>query len=285
MSNGKVITAENLVGLLIAATAVSNANAIPIRVAVEDATGMGGGIATVAQLNNDTFFDFTATLVNAAAIDTAAELANYDVVLLGGSGHDNADWSTAMANALVAYVTGGGGLVMTGWGNYDLNSGPADLILEPLVPGQNGPSTNQYTSGSTPLNFVNGPHAVTAGLPSFAPGANFIEVNSFAPEVGDLVLATAANPANIAVAVKNNIGAGGRSVYLGPLYMANNSYNTASLRTGFADQLLEQAVCWAANNCAPNMAQNVPAPGALALLGLSLVGLGGLRRIGRHRVG
>ena len=39
----------------------ADAQAAPIRVAVEDGTGRGGGAAAVVQLNNDTFFDFSAT--------------------------------------------------------------------------------------------------------------------------------------------------------------------------------------------------------------------------------
>ena len=55
---------------LLAVLAVSGTTEAAIRVAVEDGTGRGGGAAAVAQLNDDTFFDFDATLVNASMIDT-----------------------------------------------------------------------------------------------------------------------------------------------------------------------------------------------------------------------
>jgi MYXO-CTERM domain-containing protein len=249
---------------------------------VEDGTGRGGGAATVATLNNDTFFDFTATLVNAAAIDSAAELANYDVVILGGSGFNDADWSVAMANALAAWANAGsGGLVFTGWGNYDLNTGAADVILEPLLPRQNGPSTNEYFANIGGVIDINAtPHAVTAGIPDFAPGATYTEVNTLI-EAGDIILATTVgSPTKVTVSIRDNLGGnGGRSVYLGPIYLAlTTQYSTGSLRSGYSDQLLEQATCWAANECAPTESQGVPAPGALALVGLGLLGLGGLRR-------
>lgn len=40
----------------------------------------------LAQINDKTYFNFNATYVNNSQIDTLAELQNYDVVFLGGSG-------------------------------------------------------------------------------------------------------------------------------------------------------------------------------------------------------
>jgi hypothetical protein len=45
-----------------AVLAVSGTAEAAIRVAVEDGTGRGGGAAAVLQLNDDSFFDFDATL-------------------------------------------------------------------------------------------------------------------------------------------------------------------------------------------------------------------------------
>ena len=74
----------------------SYAEATPIRVAVEDGSGSGTGSNLVTQLNDDTYYDFTATLVSASDIDTASELANYDVVMFGASGYGTTDhdWTT-----------------------------------------------------------------------------------------------------------------------------------------------------------------------------------------------
>jgi hypothetical protein len=68
---------------------VGSTPAAPIRVAV-----VGGGPlsdnsgfqAIVDQLNDDTFHDFTATLVQPTDIDTLSELSAYDTVVIGGSG-------------------------------------------------------------------------------------------------------------------------------------------------------------------------------------------------------
>jgi hypothetical protein len=87
------------------------AHATPIVVAVEDGSSTGTGVALVAQLNDDTYYDFTATLVTASDIDTAAELAAYDVVMFGasGNGYTDHDWTTTMATAVEAWVSSGGG--------------------------------------------------------------------------------------------------------------------------------------------------------------------------------
>jgi len=223
------------------------AQTFPIKVAVEDGTGGGGGAATVAQLNDDTFFDFQATLVNTFDIDTALELLAYDVVILGGSGFNDADWTTTMISELRSWVLDGGGLVGTGWINHDITSSePTASDLEFLLPGQNIPSTNVFTNSSGTINILDNTHPVTFGLSNFTPGASFIEVNRHAPESGDTVLANIVGaPNDIAVAVKS-VGSG-RSLYLGSIYMANiTNYSTATLRTGVPDQLLEQGVAWAA---------------------------------------
>ena len=68
--------------LLAVFTAV-DARAIEVAVVDTLVGGEDGGTATVAQLNDDTFFDFTATLVDVSDVDSVAELAAYDVVVLG----------------------------------------------------------------------------------------------------------------------------------------------------------------------------------------------------------
>ena len=86
--------------------ASSAADATPIRVAVEDGSGSGTGSNLVTQLNNDTYYDFTATLVTASDIDSASELANYDVVMFGASGYGTGDhdWTTTMATATASWA-------------------------------------------------------------------------------------------------------------------------------------------------------------------------------------
>jgi hypothetical protein len=223
-----------------------------IMVAVEDGSPNGSGADLVAQLNDDTWADFTATLVTAADIDSIGELAAYDVVILGGSGFNDADWTLEMANALSEFVNAGGGAILTGWGNFDMQSSdPVNDILEAIFPTQNIPSTNDFDdSGSTLV--ISQAHPITTGLSDFVVGPGCCtELNPLPVEAGDTVLATMdgsnAGAGSTAVAVKN-VGTG-FSVYLGPIYMGSNSgYSsmTPGLRSGDPDRLLEQAVVWAA---------------------------------------
>jgi hypothetical protein len=216
-----------------------------IRVAVEDGTGHGSGPAVVTQLNDDTYFDFQATLVNASQIDDAGELSNYDAVILGGSGFADADWTSAMAAALRTWVQDGHCVVATGWFNFDLNGDeqPEDSDLEAIVPFPNGPSTNEFQTPGTIDILVN--HPVTAGLSDFSTGASYTEVDRQGTESDDTVLAAMVGAqGDLSIGVKDPIGSG-RSVYLGPIYMADPStYGTGPLRSGDSDKLLEQAVAW-----------------------------------------
>jgi len=215
-----------------------------LRVAVEDGTGHGSGPAVVAQLNDDTYFNFQATLVNASQIDSPSELANYDAVVVGGSGFNDADWTAAMAQAVADWVRAGHCIVATGWFNFDMQGDqPADPILEQIVPLRNIPSTNEFETPGTIDILVN--HPVTAGLGDFTTGASFTEVDRQGTEGDDTVLAAMVGaPNDLSIAVKEAIGSG-HSVYLGPIYMADpNQYNTAPLRSGDSDKLLEQAVAW-----------------------------------------
>lgn len=216
-------------------------------VAVEQGPStLGTASDIVDQLNDDTFFDFEAQLVRAGDIDTAEELSAFDVVVVGGSGFRDDDWTVQMVAALRAWVEDGGGVVATGWFNFSVlatSVGAADF--EAIIPGGNIGSIGQSVRNEQ-VQILDTGHPVTAGLSSFFPGARFIEVNRLAPEAGDAVLGSVVTkPDDLSIIVKEAAGAG-RSVYLGPLYMANRgTYNTDLLRSGPPDQLLEQAVAWA----------------------------------------
>lgn len=223
--------------------------AAPIRVGIVDITSGGGGSQTAAQLNNDTYFDFTASVIAPSGADSLAELSNYDVVIIGGSGSPNnaAGWTSGMASSLRTWVEQGGGLLATGWYVYERNYQTSDIQtnLGAVVPGAPAGSYT-YTSNAT-LTFTGGTHPITTGLPSsFVPSGNYVEHNSGSLPSGDLVLGTSAG--NNSFIVRDNIGSGdGRSAYLGILYVANASYNTTGLTTGTADRLLEQTVAWLAD--------------------------------------
>jgi len=239
-----------------------NAQAIDVAVVERAGGGYGGGAAVVAQLNDDTFFDFTATLVDPSGVDSAAELASYDAVVLGGSGLGNDPiWSTAMANALKVFVEGGGGVLMTGWGQYNsfsaglANAAPA-AILDTFVPGDLDSAYSFFLSccfPGTSIVLTDLSHPITEGLPdSFSYGFGCcLEYNSHLLQPGDVSLGIPSRQfsgsAN-ALIYRENIGVGnGRSVYLGAPHLGSVSAYLSvqpGLRSGPGDQLLEQALAW-----------------------------------------
>ena len=140
-----------------------------IQVAVEDASANGTGQDIADQLNDDTYEDFNAVVVTADEIDTIAELAAFDVVVMGqsGSGGDR-DWTEAMAQAISDWVTAGdGGFVGTGWIDYAITpSTPGGDVLDDLLPIDAYPdATNYYCDGGTlTLTILDDTHPVTSGL-------------------------------------------------------------------------------------------------------------------------
>ncbi len=240
-----------------------NAQAIDVAVVETVGGGLGGGAAVVAQLNDDTYFDFTATLVDPSGVDSAIKLANYDVVVLGGSGAGiDPLWTMKMANALKIFVEGGGGVLMTGWGHWNSLSGgssnaAAVAILDTFVPGD---IDTPYSFSccrllDTTIVLTDLSHPITQDLPaSFSYGADgFLEYNRHPLQLGDVSLGIPANPLGAfgpghALIYRENIGAGnGRSAYLGALHLAAVSDHPSiqsGLRSGPGDQLLEQALAW-----------------------------------------
>lgn len=220
-----------------------------IRVAVEDGSPNGTGADIVSQLNDDTWVDFSATLVTADDIDTIGELNNYQVVILGDSGNRNHDWTAAMSAALRDWVLAGGSAVLTGWGNYGMDV--SNAIYDPLdeiFPTQNIASTNQFDNANTVMSILQPGHPIFTGLSdfSFGPGC-CTESNPLPIESNDVELATIAGSTVVATKLIGN----GKTVYLGPVYMGNTTYYVAGLRSGDPDRLLEQGVAWAADGVVP----------------------------------
>ena len=223
-----------------------------IRVAVVN-SGSAGNVVT--QLNNDSFFNFTASSVNLTQIDTLAELASYDVVMLGDSNTSHAQLQS-MAPVLRQWVEAGGGVVGTGWLIYSVgvSTGTPIADMDAIFPVNTNPAY-AFTSGVT-LTIGDNTHPVTSGVTSFLVNDN-VEYSTLGTDPGATILATASGRAAVVV---GQAGAG-RSVYLGPTYMGGGG----SLSSGMADRLLEQAVAWAAGDSVDEYLLQVSAGDVLRL--------------------
>jgi hypothetical protein len=202
-----------------------------------------GFAAIVNQLNDDTYFDFTATLVPPDQVDSAAELSAYDVVVIGNNGTATGDPfdNAAFTSALRTWVEAGGGVVMTGPGVLGAGTGsgtPAPNI-DPIIPVITSGGSNFLMSVTVQPTAA--AHPITNGVGNIAISIfDVVEVPTGGVDANATVLATANGSAVAAAGPAGN----GRGVYLGPVYSAVG-VNNAELRTGSADRLLEQAVNWA----------------------------------------
>ena len=203
-----------------------------IRVAVLDA---GNAAPLVAQLNDDTFYNFAATAVGQDQINTVKKLANYDVVVIGDPESRTALQS--IASTLQSWVESGGAVVGTGGLIQAAGSQGGAPIgnIEAFIPVVTSVLPSSLSNQTVTVLSTSSP--VTQGLTTFPLNAS-LEYSTSGVDGGEL-LATAGGQA--AVVIRGNTGEG-RSVWLGPKYFEATS---TSLRSGDADQLLEQAVAWA----------------------------------------
>jgi len=205
-----------------------------IRVAIHGQEFRSQTIGLRDQLNDDTYFNFDAEIVQGHEIDTLAELSAYDVIVIGTQYLQHE--LDSIAPALRQFVEQGGGLVATGWSVYGGgpgSGGPVITDLDVVVPVQLTGSYSNFFNGT--FNVTDGTHPVMQGLPSaFFVSNGAIEYPWSGADPGAEVLGTL-NGNHVVVAGEPGDG---RSVYLGPVYP---EYDFTS---GFADQLLEQAVAW-----------------------------------------
>ncbi len=203
-----------------------------------------GATRTAAQLNDDTHFDFDATILHVSSVNSAADLAGYDVVLSAGSAHD--PMTPAYWAALQDYSEANqGGVITDGWFAFTLQtylSGNADAnYVSPIA----ATGFNFISTGGALA--VTGGHPITEGVASIAVGGGpdaFWELAD-GLDSGATSLATTAG-GDHGIAYKDTAGQG-RTVYLGGIYSeSETTYDTNYLRSGAADQVLEQAVNWAA---------------------------------------
>jgi len=186
-----------------------------------------------------------------------AELAKYDVVVLGGSGTSpGTDYTqTSLFEALELFVNGGGGVVTTGWFAQTLSSN--SLIWDSVTLGHADYITPISTAGNSYVGLgaaiaVSDPaHAIVSGLPAYPyqSNAQFHEL-ALGFDAGAVQLATAlvGTTAYTAIAYDELVGLG-RTAYVGGTHLANVLYSTENpggVREGVADQVFEQAITWAA---------------------------------------
>ena len=257
--------------LAIAAFSGGEAQAGVINVAViQGLDGNDTSAAVAAQLNANTEFQFNATVVADSSINTFANLAGYNAVVLGGSGYSTTAYSPASLSAFHTYLTNGGGIVTSGWYRYSVASisGQAAIDADAITPVVTGASYNYSTSSAYLATGVSSP--ITQGISNISVSGCCIESGT-AIDPGAVVLATASTDLSQDIVVEQS--AIGRSVYLGFLYFGNGSYNNEALRSGDAAMLLAQSVAWSAG-----ATTSVPEPASVALFGAGLVGLSFLRR-------
>jgi hypothetical protein len=204
------------------------------------------------QLNDDTFFDFNAVLVDPTAVDTVDELDLYDVVVIGGTSEaPGGDSFPTYQSALNSWAQSGGGVVATGYTVFNAGTqkfrGDGGTAAAPeidsVVPVNTSGGYDSFGS-SFSITFNGTVHPVSDGIDSFSiPSGTFTEAPFSDPRIdsGATALATTNDLPTVVIGADS----AGRTVYLGVGYATKDVGNTA-LRSGAPDRLLEQAVHWAA---------------------------------------
>lgn len=207
------------------------------------------------QLNDSSYFNFSADIIQLNVTDTAGGLftllSDYDVVIHAGARGDvmtDAYWS-----ALRAYVEAdAGGVITAGTFAETLHAtslaGNADAdFVTPIAP-----AGDVTVSGLASTFTVVGGHDITYGIGTVpGPGINDTILEG-ALQIDVNAVSLAAHPAGgTVIAYSDNAGMG-RTVYLGEPYTESEvaGVHTEPVRSGYADQLLEQAVHWAAKGSA-----------------------------------
>ena len=134
--------------ILLALASMAHAD---IRVAVLEATDNETSSDLAAQLNDDTWFDFTATVVSVDEVDEAKELAAYDAIIVGGSGYGAPDWTAAFVSALDTWVRAGGGMIATSWFHYTTDNSSHEKTMDGLVPIRMTSNGYEYCSSTVTM--------------------------------------------------------------------------------------------------------------------------------------
>ena len=172
-------------------------------------------------------------------------------------------------------MEGGGGVVTTGWYRFGAigTSDQGALDADAITPVVTGGTYNAV--GTETLHITDGSHPITTGVADFPVISNisccFETANAL--DAGAIALGEVfGDPSQMLIAYQDQVG---RSVYLGPLYSAHESYDTIALRSGSPDRLLEQSVAWASG---ATSLTTVPEPASMLLVGGGVAALMARRR-------
>lgn len=184
---------------------------------------------------------FNTTIVNGSSIDTAEELSNFDVVVIGDSGWPAEDDFSVFQTALKEWVENGGGVVATGWTLWAL---PEGEDLDDILPVS--PPYASTMSGN--VTMIHGEDSITQGVDPFLI-YDYVEFpSSHVADSGATVLGftmLGGDPMPVVVSWSYVLG---KTVYLGPIYFgAFETYDNEGLYTDVdAVRLLLNSVEWAA---------------------------------------
>jgi hypothetical protein len=152
-------------------------NASSIKVAIISNSNLGTKELVAAQLNDDTYFDFSAVTLTLNQADEISEISDYDVIIIGGSGHADGGYTTWSSNFypnLNTFLQNGGGILSLSWFIYETQSyytGNADLAA--ITPYVQNPGYQYQQPGQ--ISIVQNDHPVTNGISNFTPTCNYTE--------------------------------------------------------------------------------------------------------------
>ncbi len=178
----------------------------------------------------------TVTLVSGTDIDTAGEIAAFDVVVTGALAACAADDRSTYDAVLGPWVQGGGGLVGTGWVLY---------VAPPANFGALMPNTGMaYLTGAQTMTPV-GTHPIVNGLAAYAANSTYTPYGG-SPKAGSTqLLKDAANNSTAQAWTQGS----GRVVFLGPLFIDDiATYTNHGLTNGSTPSSLEmlmRSIEWA----------------------------------------
>ena len=218
--------------------------AATVNVGVIEGDSLEGSYADlVAALNDSEVYDIDAELVVAADVTGVADLSGYDVIVIGSSGHsDFSRYTDAFKGAMDGYATGGGSVVTAAWTSYE---GPSTTLS--WLPIDQASRDGAYCTGPTTVTPTV-VHPIVDGVGEFVDTSTYWETPGPAL-AGSEIIATGCG-GKPAITVREATGGVGRLVYIGGTYTGDTaSYKNEGLRSGAADQLMEQAVIWASDAC------------------------------------